>query len=172
MTLQTDAVELLSADHRSAMELCHALTALCASGASGAEMLDLVTRLCLLQSIHGRIEVEVFYPGVRAPIGKGVLLDQAQADDWVLKDLIAEVGAMQPADARYVQHIETLCRAIAHHAAEQEELIFPRVRQAGIDLGALGAEIAQRRQELLAQGLSLPAWLASEDEAGDPVGRQ
>lgn len=172
MTFQSDAIELLSADHRSAMELCHALTALCARGASGAEMLDLVTRLCLLQSIHGRIEVEVFYPGVRAPIGKGVSLDQAQADDWVLKDLIADVAAMQPGNAGYARQIEALCQAIAHHVTQQEEEIFPSARRAGIDLQALGAQLTQRRKELRAQGLSLPAWLASEDEAGDPVGRQ
>jgi hypothetical protein len=172
MTAQADALELLSADHRGAMALCHALAALRARGASGAEMFDLVTRLCLLQRVHGRIEIEVFYPGVRAPIGKGVLLDQAQADDWVLKDLIADVLAMRSTDAGYGQGVETLCRAIAHHVTEQEEVIFPSARQAGIDLAALGVEIAQRRLELLAQGLSEGARLAAEDEAGDPVGRQ
>ena len=172
MTPQTDALELLSADHRNAMQLCHALAALRAPAGSDAEKFDLVKRLCLLQHIHGRLEVEILYPGVRASIGDGVLVDQAQADDWALKDLIADVGTMQPADTDYDHWVELLCQAVAHHVNQQEEWIFPRVRRAGINLAGLGQDIAQRRHELLAQGLSLRARLASEDEAGDPVGHQ
>lgn len=167
-----DAVALLSADHQAVTELCHAFRALQARGAGDAEKLDVVARLCLLQSIHARVEGELFYPGVRMPIGKGVLLDQAQADDWVLKDLIADVVAMQPADVGYDRKVESLCQAVAHHSSQQEEAIFPPARHADIDLAALGKEILERRNELLAQGLTMRQRLACEDEAGDPVGRQ
>ena len=172
MTQDLNAIALLRADHEAVSRLCQAFIRRVQHGASEVETMAEVERACLLQSIHIQVESEVFYPSVRPAMAADAQIDQAQAEDWWLGDLIAEVVAMRPSETGYEIKVRALCRAMEDHASQQEAQIFPRAETAVADLQLIGAEIAQRTATLRAQGLTMTQRLAAENEAGDPVGHQ
>ncbi|MDP2368278.1 hemerythrin domain-containing protein, partial [Rhodoferax sp.] len=172
MPQELNAIALLRADHEAASRLGQVFERLVEHGASEVETVAEVERICLLQSIHIQVENEVFYPSMRPVMAADAQIDQAQADDWLLGDLIAEVIAMRPSELGYDVKVRALCKAIEHHASQQEAQIFPRAMAAVADLQSIGAEIVQRTAALRAQDLTMGQRLARENEAGDPVGHQ
>jgi hypothetical protein len=63
--------------------------------------------------------------------------------------LIAQIQASDPTDALYDAQVHVLGEYIDHHVKEEEGELFPEVRDAGLDLEALGAEMSARQEELL-----------------------
>ncbi len=66
------------------------------------------------------------------------------------KVLIAEIEAMQPGMPLYDAKLTVLGEQIQHHVREEEGELFPKVRESGLDLQALGAVMAERKAELMA----------------------
>ena len=62
---------------------------------------------------------------------------------------------MEAGDELHDAKFKVLAEQIRHHIEEEENQLFPQVRQADLDLDALGAKLAQRKAELfqeLAEG--------------------
>jgi len=78
------------------------------------------------------------------------MLDEATVEHASAKDLISQVQEMEPGDDLYDAKVTVLGEYIEHHVEEEEEEMFPKVRKLKLDLDALGAEMAARRDELLA----------------------
>ena len=56
----------------------------------------------------------------------------------------------QPGMPLYDAKVTVLGEQIQHHVKEEEGELFPKVREARLDLQALGTEMAQRKAELIA----------------------
>jgi hypothetical protein len=68
--------------------------------------------------------------------------------------LIAEILAGGPSDEFYDSKVKVLQEQIEHHVEEEEkrlEGLFSQARKAGLDMDALGTELAARKEELTAQ---------------------
>ena len=153
---QKDAIALLKEDHRTVEELFEQFEK--ASGEGRKQ--KLAQQICLELTVHARIEEEIFYPACEGKIDQD-LLEEAYVEHDGAKVLIAEIDAGGPDDDFYDAKVKVLQEQIEHHVEEEEkrmEGMFSQARKAGIDLDALGQQLAARKQELLAtlQPGSLP----------------
>lgn len=140
-----DAVALLEADHREVEQLFDRFDA----AAGDAMKRDLAIAICVALKVHARLEEELFYPAAYAVLDDKSLIEEAQVEHASAKDLIAQIEAGAPGEAFYDARVKVLAEYIDHHVAEEENEIFPQCRDSKMDLGALGAKLAMRKQELM-----------------------
>jgi hemerythrin superfamily protein len=142
---QTDATELLEADHRAV----YADFAAFDEATTLTEKQQLAARICLSLRVHAQIEEEIFYPAARDATGETDLLDEALVEHMGAKSLVAQIEAMAPDQPLYDAKVKVLGEQVRHHVAEEEGELFPKVRESGLDLMAVGARLATRKAELM-----------------------
>lgn len=139
-----DAVVLLTNDHKEVKALFAQFDAL--SDRSKASKKKIATQICNALTVHTQIEEEIFYPRVKDAIKDEDMIDEAVVEHASAKDLIAQLEAMDPDDALYDAKVKVLSEQIDHHVEEEEGEMFPKVKKSGIDLAALGEEMAALKQ--------------------------
>ncbi|HLU92217.1 MAG TPA: hemerythrin domain-containing protein, partial [Pedomonas sp.] len=92
-----------------------------------------------------------FYPRARAGTGEEGLIQDAINEHAEVKQLINEIEQRQAQGQDCAEQLEVLRQSLAHHIQEEENEMFPKVRNSDIDLFALGSELATRRSELMQQ---------------------
>jgi hemerythrin superfamily protein len=165
-TKAKDAVALLKEDHRTVEELFAQFEK--ASGDGRKQ--KLATQICLELSVHAMIEEEIFYPACEGKVEEDLLKESYVEHDGA-KLLIAEIIAGEPSDEFYDAKVTVLQEQIEHHVEEEEkrlEGLFAQARKAGLDMDALGEQLAVRKAELTsefeANGIPQPT-LATMEEA-------
>jgi hemerythrin superfamily protein len=149
-----DAIALLKKDHDEVQQLFKDFEK--ASGDGRKE--KLARQICRELTIHSMIEEEIFYPACKGKVEED-LLKEGYVEHDAAKLLIAEIEAGQPSDEFYDSKIKVLGEEIDHHIQEEEKRmdgLFAQARKAGLDMDALGDQLAQRKEELLAQTESGP----------------
>jgi hemerythrin superfamily protein len=141
-----DAISMLVSEHREVNAKFEEFFALGDDDKTAKK--ELADEICQALTIHTQIEEELFYPAVRDEIDDDGLMDEALVEHAGAKTLIAEISAMVPGDDLYDAKVKVLSEQIAHHVREEESDMFPKVRETGLDLVALGAEMAKCKQEL------------------------
>ena len=142
-----DAIELLTADHKSVKALFQSFEKIKGDDNAAEEKAELVQRICAELTIHATIEEEIFYPAVREGIDDEDLMDEADVEHASAKDLIAQLESASPGDDHYDAKVTVLGEMIEHHVKEEEGEMFPKARSA-IDVDEVGAELAARKAEL------------------------
>jgi len=147
-TKPKDAVALLKADHRNVEELFEKYEK--ASGDGRKQ--KLAEQICMELSVHAKIEEEIFYPACEGKVEED-LLKEAYVEHDGAKLLIAEIEAGEPSDEFYDAKVKVLSEQIEHHVKEEEQRLtgmFAQARKAGLDMDALGEQLAARKAELIA----------------------
>ena len=160
-----DAVALLKADHRKVEELFAQY-----EKASGTDRKHkLANQICLELTVHATIEEEIFYPACEGKVEEE-LLSEAYVEHDGAKVLIGELLAGSPADEYYDAKVKVLQEQIEHHVEEEEkrmEGMFAQARKAGLDMDALGDELAARKEALIAkfsaEGVPPPVFTTLEE---------
>lgn len=147
-TGKQDAVALLKQDHRTVEELFEQFEK--ASGEGRKQ--KIAQEICLELSVHATIEEEIFYPACEGKIEED-LLKEAYVEHDGAKVLIAQIleGDGQ-SDDYFDAKVKVLQEQIEHHVEEEEkrlEGMFSQARAAGLDMDALGEQLAARKAELL-----------------------
>jgi hypothetical protein len=148
-TKAKDAVALLKEDHRTVEELFAQFEK--ASGDGRKQ--KLATKICLELSIHAKIGEEIFYPACEGKVEED-LIKEAYVEHDGAKVLIAEILAGEPSDEFYDAKVTVLQEQIEHHVEEEEkrlEGLFAQARKAGLDMDALGEQLAARKAELTSE---------------------
>lgn len=143
-----DAVALLKADHRKVEELFASFEK--ASGDGRKQ--KIAEEICMELTVHAKIEEEIFYPACEGKVEED-MLKEAYVEHDGAKILIAEIEAGGPDDEYYDAKVKVLSEQIEHHVEEEEQRVeglFSQARKAGVDMDALGAEMAARKAELIA----------------------
>ena len=112
---------------------------------------ELAEKICLALKVHAQIEEEIFYPQARKATNDNDLLDEALVEHATVKNLIAEIEAMEAGDDLYDAKIRVLGEMVKHHIKEEEDELFPEVQSAKMDIDALGNELAKRKEELMSE---------------------
>lgn len=142
-----DAIALLKADHKAVSELFSEYE----KARSSSRKKALISEICTALSVHAQIDEEIFYPAVKAALKDKLLVPEATVEHASLKDLIAQIEAVEP-DAEMVEaRIKVLSEYVKHHVKEEQDEMFPKVRESTIDVVALGARMSARKEDLLAQ---------------------
>src|SRR6187551_3695856 len=141
-----DAIALLKQDHRTVEDLFAQFEK--ASGDGRKQ--TIAEQICLELSVHAKIEEEIFYPACEGKVEED-LLKEAYVEHDGAKLLIAQIMAGGPDDEFYDAKVTVLQEQIEHHVEEEEkrmEGLFSQARKAGLDMDALGLELAARKREL------------------------
>ena len=143
-----DAVSLLKEDHRKVEELFEQFEK--ASGEGRKQALAL--QICKELVVHAQIEEEIFYPACEGKVEEDDLKEAYVEHDGA-KVLIAEIEAGSPSDEYYDAKVKVLSEQIEHHVEEEEKRlvgIFSQAKKNGVDMDALGLQLATRKAELMA----------------------
>jgi Hemerythrin HHE cation binding domain len=149
MADKLDAVALLKADHRKVEGLFEKFE----KAKSDSVKKSLVQEICTELSVHTAIEEEIFYPACTRKIEED-LVKEAYVEHDGAKVIISELLSSSPGDDFYDAKVKVLSEEIKHHVKEEEkraEGMFAQARDAGLDMDALGDQMAARKKELLAE---------------------
>jgi hemerythrin-like domain-containing protein len=141
------ADRLLTEDHRKVQKMFDEFNKL--ENGDMEEKEDLVRMACTELRIHAMLEEEIFYPAVREELDEKSLIDEAEVEHTVAKQLIGELEEMSPDEDLYDAKFTVLGEYVKHHIAEEEKEIFPKAKRAKVDMQALGEQLEKRKQELL-----------------------
>ncbi|ARU31315.1 hemerythrin [Sulfuriferula sp. AH1] len=145
-TESNDLITLLVKDHKEVKEMFEEFESL--SDHSKASKKKIADQICQVLTVHAQVEEEILYPAVRSVIkGKG-LVDEAIVEHASAKELIAHIRNMDPGDDLYDARLKVLSEQVEHHVEEEENKMFPQMRQADLDLVTLGKEIMSRKEQL------------------------
>ena len=141
-----DAIALLKADHRQVEQWFSQFE----KARDDQRKLELATSICNALKVHTSIEEEVFYPAFFDATEDRELHHEAIVEHDGAKKLIAEIEAAGPDDDFYDAKVKVLSEMIKHHVKEEEQPggMFAEARKAGMDLVALGEQMAARKAEL------------------------
>ncbi|RST30897.1 hemerythrin domain-containing protein [Sphingomonas ginkgonis] len=144
-----DAVTLLKDDHRKVEDLFKEYQD--AKGDGRKE--KLARQICLELIVHTKLEEEIFYPACEGKVEEADL-KEAFVEHDAAKLMIAEIEKGEPSDDFYDAKVKVLQEEIEHHVKEEEQWlsgIFSQAKRHGVDMDALGEQIAARKAELMAE---------------------
>jgi len=144
-----DAVALLKADHRKVEDLFEQYEKAC----SVDRKRELAHTICTELKVHTQIEEEIFYPACQGQVEQD-MINEAIVEHDGAKVLVNELEAGDPEDDYYDAKMKVLSEQISHHVKEEEQRIeglFSKARKAGLDMDALGEQLAARKAELMAE---------------------
>jgi hemerythrin-like domain-containing protein len=144
-----DAIAMLTAEHRQVEQLFQQFEDL--SDRAKASKKKLADQICNALILHTTVEEEIFYPALREASKEAEdKLDEAIVEHASAKDLIAQIQEMEADDDLYDAKVKVLSEQVQHHVEEEEKEMFPMAKKSGLDLAALGQEMAAREKELSA----------------------
>ena len=142
-----DAIQLLRADHRKVQGLFDEFE----KARGDDKKAELAREICAELKVHAQIEEEIFYPAAREAIKDQDLLDEATVEHASAKDLIAQIEGMGPGDELFDAKVIVLGEYIKHHVKEEHNELFPKLKKTKLDLKALGEQLAERKEALMAE---------------------
>lgn len=144
-----DAIALLIKDHRDVKKLFSSYQKLSDEEAPAAQRLAIAQEICEALTVHAMVEEEIFYPALRdATANADDELDEAEVEHTSVKELVAQIKAMEPDEALYNAKVKVLGEYVDHHVKEEEGEMFPKAKKSGMDLDGIGLQIKDRKEEL------------------------
>jgi hemerythrin superfamily protein len=144
-----EATRLLRADHKLVNDLFEKFE----STRSADKKQALALEICQELTVHAQIEEEIFYPAVEKVLKDKSLVPEAKVEHETLKYLIAQIQSEQPGSELYDAKVKVLAEYVKHHVKEEQNEIFPKVKESKLDLIELGAQLAERKEELKAAAI-------------------
>jgi hemerythrin superfamily protein len=142
-----DAIALLKADHEAVSQLFAEYE----KTRSVPNKKTLVAEICTALSVHAQIEEEIFYPAVKTALKDKLLVPEATVEHASVKDLIAQLEGIEPDGEMYDAKVKVLSEFVKHHVKEEQNEMFTKAKASSLDLVELGARMAARKDDLLAQ---------------------
>ncbi len=144
-----NAFDVLEEDHREVEEWFDEYDEL--NDSDEDRKTELAEKICIALKVHAQIEEEIFYPQAREASQDNDLIDEAVVEHATVKNLIGEIEGMEVDEELYDAKIRVLGEMVKQHIKEEEEELFPELQSTKMDLDAVGKELAERKQELMAE---------------------
>jgi len=142
-----EATTLLRADHREVARLLaeHSRTP------NAVKKKQLAAQICAALAVHAQIEEEIFYPALKEALADPEPVLEARVEHATLRSLIARIEGAEPDAEMYEANMNVLAEYVAHHVKEEQNDLFRKAKATDLDLRQLGAQLAERKAELLAR---------------------
>jgi len=147
-----EATALLRADHKHVSDLFGQYE----RAQSANKRSALAAEICNELTVHATIEEEIFYPAVKRALKDRELVPEATVEHATMKSLIAQLEDGSTDDDMFDAKMTVLSEYVKHHVKEEQNQMFPKARTTKLDMKALGAELAARKEELMAQRKQAP----------------
>lgn len=122
-----DAITLLKNDHRTVEKLFKRFET--AGERAFVKKRQLVDQIIEELSRHAAIEEQLFYPVARLTVpGTDDIALESLEEHHIIKWVLAELETMAPEDERFDAKVTVLIENVRHHVREEEEDLFPKVR--------------------------------------------
>jgi hemerythrin superfamily protein len=143
-----DALELLKSDHDVVRDLFEKFGQ-AKEAEDTARMVEVQRSIFTELEIHTAIEEEVFYPAAEEVGGEAEeLIKEGVEEHHVVDVLMGEIRGLEPKDDAWVAKMTVLIENVEHHADEEEEELFPQLREAFGDdrLEQIGEKLAEAKR--------------------------
>jgi hemerythrin superfamily protein len=124
-----NAISLLKQDHGNIENLFHRFETLESTDLEQkARVRDKIVEHL---SVHAAIEEQYFYPAVRGKLESDEFaVLEGLEEHHVAKWTLSELERMEPSHERFDPKMTVLIESVRHHVKEEEEELFPKVREA------------------------------------------
>ena len=144
--MSSDAIVLLREDHTEIRRVFREFS----SEANPQRRTALVRKMIELLTVHTYLENECVYPAVRklVPAVEQDILESFE-EHHVADVLCAELMMMSASDERFTAKTTVLIENVEHHIKEEEDVWFPKVREAlgRKQLAEIGARMLEMRPD-------------------------
>jgi len=135
-----NAILLLKNDHQKVTDLFDEFEL--------SEEMIIAEKICQELDIHAQIEEQIFYPAVNKVDPE--MIEHSLEEHQDIKDLIAELRAMEAVDEDYHLAMDELRSIVEDHVEEEETQLFVNVESVLSDqLARLGNEMMKLKQQLM-----------------------
>jgi hemerythrin superfamily protein len=131
-----DPIQFLLRDH----DMIRKLAASYLDSRSAAVKKNAAAQLVQAIHTHSRLEESVFYPGLRKI--EPNLVARFEEDHLNVDDMLAALDTMRFEEPRARKMMRDMIDAVLAHITEEEEVFFPLLKLANLDLSAIGFEMA------------------------------
>jgi hemerythrin superfamily protein len=120
-----DGLELLKQDHQAVKDLFDQID----DAEDGKQRKKLFDQIDTQLNIHAHIEETVFYPEMQKIDQLKDMVEEALAEHQEVKTLLEEIEGLDPEAEQFSASLEELMENVEHHVAEEEDEMFPKVRE-------------------------------------------
>jgi hemerythrin superfamily protein len=120
-----DALELLKQDHQAVKDLFDQID----DAEDGKQRKKLFDQIDTQLNIHAHIEETVFYPEMQKIDQLKDMVEEALAEHQEVKTLLEKIEGLDPEAEQFSASLEELMENVEHHVAEEEDEMFPKVRE-------------------------------------------
>ena len=164
-----DAITLLEQDHRTVDELFERFE----QTTEPAQRRKLVDTIIEELSIHAAIEEQELYPVMRRVLDAEDDVEHAEHEHAEAKAVLAVLAQLDAEDERFAPLVSELIADVRHHVEEEEEELFPKLRQAVSEeeLNDLGRRLEQAKEHAPAKPSAAELDALSRDELYEFAGK-
>ncbi|HYY46825.1 MAG TPA: hemerythrin domain-containing protein [Candidatus Angelobacter sp.] len=142
-----DAITLLKTDHRKVEKIFSELE----KGKGNRQ--QLFTELKTELEVHAEIEEQLFYPAVRDAKQTHDIVVESFQEHAQVKKVLADLDSADKQTEHWLAGVKVLMEDVQHHVGEEENELFPKVKDkvlSGEELEALGARMEAMKSQRLA----------------------
>lgn len=149
---ETTALSLLAKDFGTAMSNFREFVKVVEKDDSNIDRkVELVRETCADVMTHIQVREDVFYPAVKSATGDEKLVAREMHGNETVKALISRLNQLEPGDELYDATFIVLGETVAAHVKQEQQILFPEARAAGLDVADLGKKLQKREAELKAR---------------------
>jgi hemerythrin superfamily protein len=120
-----DALQLLKQDHQSVKDLFDQID----DAEDAKQRKRIFDQIDTQLNIHAHIEETVFYPEMQKIDELKDMVEEALEEHQEVKTLLEEIEGLDPEGEQFSASLEELMENVEHHVAEEEDEMFPKVRE-------------------------------------------
>ena len=148
--VQMNALDLLTEDHQKVRQLFQQVQQI----RDNDEKKEVFDQIDTELAVHAEIEESIFYPALEEHDDLREMVREAREEHEQVEQLLLEIEDLATEDTDFTPQLAELEETVEHHVAEEEEEMFPKVREIfdKAALEQLGKELASAKGKQMNPG--------------------